>query len=73
MFVEGNWHVEVCSEARVNRTEPLLCVDPLLPSCPIFRFKSEVAPSQKGFRVHVKFTLSLKLGNCYRSTTASTE
>ena len=37
------------------------------------KFKSEVAPNRTGFRVHVKFTLGLKLGNCYRSTTASTE
>ena len=37
------------------------------------KFKSEVAPNRTRFRVHVKFTLGLKLGNCYRSTTASTE
>ena len=37
------------------------------------KFKSEVAPNRTRFRVPVKFTLGLKLGNCYRSTTASTE
>ena len=46
MFVEGHWHVEVCSEAKVNRTEPFLCVDPLPPSCPIFQI-FDLSPKQK--------------------------
>ena len=73
MFVEGSWHVVVCSEARVDRSEPLLCVGPLPPSCPQLLVFTEVAPNWTGFRVLVKFTLGLKLGNCYGSTTASTE
>ena len=68
MFVEGNWHVEVCSEARVDRTEPLFFVGPLPPSnIYVARFfvsnfgVTEVAPNRNGFGVHVKFTLSSEI------------